>query len=92
MQIYNIDESGVTVVHKTSKVISEIKRRCAWSLSLAEKGKTHTMITCVSASGFPPFMIYPRKHMDEKLKEGAFPGTSFNCSDNEWVTQELYYK
>ena len=45
MQIYNINESGVTVV--PGKVISEIVRRCVWSLSLAEKGKTHTIITCV---------------------------------------------
>ena len=37
-------------------------------------------------------MMYPRKRMDEKLEEGDFPGTSFNCSDNKWVIQELHYK
>ena len=30
--------------------------------------------------------------MDEKLRKGPFPGTSFHCSGNGWVTQELYYK
>ena len=24
-----------------------------------------------------------------RLKEGAYPGTSFHCSDNGWITQEL---
>ena len=28
----------------------------------------------------------------KSLEEGAFPGTFFNCSNNRWVTQELYYK
>ena len=46
----------------------------------------------MSAAGFslPPFMIYPRKRVTEALKVGAYPGTSFKCSDNGWITQELY--
>ena len=37
-------------------------------------------------------MIYPRKRMSEKLKDGCVPGTVFSCSGNGWVTQELYLK
>ena len=80
MQIFNVDETGISVVHKTGRVISQIGRKNVWSVTSAEKGKTHRVITCVSASGFviPPMMIYPRKRMNEKLKQGAVPETFLN--------------
>ena len=92
MQIFNVDETGISIVHKPGKVITEVGRKNVWSLTSAEKGKTHTILACASASGLvlPPFMIYPRKRMSETFKEGAVPGTSFHCSGNGWVTQEQY--
>lgn len=92
MQIFNVDETGVSVVHKSGKVVTELGRRCVWSLTSAEKGRTHTIISCVSASGFalPPFMIYPRKKMAERLKVGAVPGTVFRCSVKGWINDDLY--
>ena len=63
-------------------------RKSVWSISSAEKGKNLTIVSCVSAAGFslPPFVIC----VTEALKVGAYPGTSFKCSDNEWITQVLY--
>ena len=92
MQIYNVDEVGVSIVHKPGKVITEIGRKCVWSVTSAEKGKNHTILACVAASGFtlPPFMIYPWKRLSQSIKEGAFPGTCFNCSDNGWITIEWF--
>ena len=61
IQVYNVDEIGITVVHKPGKVFSAVGRKRV--LTSGEKGKTHTVVVCVSASGhaIPPFMIYPRK-------------------------------
>ena len=89
MQIYNVDETGISVVHKAGKVITQVGRKNVWSVTSAEKGKTHTVMTCVSASGFviPPMMIYPRKRMNEKLKQGAVPETLFECSDSGWINE-----
>ena len=84
-QIFNADETGVTVVHKPSKVIAQIGRRNVPSLTSADKGKTHTLLACVSASGqvLPPFMVYPRKRpVPEKMREGAYPNTVFSVSEN----------
>ena len=64
-------------------------------ITSADKGKTHSILACVSASGqvFPPFMIYPRKRpVSEKLREGAYPNTVFHVSDNGWITKELFYE
>ena len=63
-------------------------------MTSGEKGKTHTVVTCVSTSGYVilPMMIYSRKRMNEKLKQGGVPRTLFECSDNGWINQELYIK
>ena len=61
MQIFNCDETGVTVVFKPNKVIAKLGKRNVYALSAAGRGKTHTILSCVSATGFivPPMMIYP---------------------------------
>ena len=50
MQIYNIDETGITVVHKPGKVLSAVGRKHVYSLTSGERGKTHTVVVCVCVS------------------------------------------
>ena len=59
MLIFNTDESGISVVHKPGKVVAEL----VYAMTLAERGKTHTVLSCVSESGYvlPPMMVYPPK-------------------------------
>ena len=82
------------IVHKPGKIVTEVGRRNVWGVTSAEKGKTHTIIPYVSASGsaLPPFFIYPRKRITEKLKEGALPGTAFHASDTGFVNTQLFIK
>ena len=90
MQIYNADETGVNIVHKPGKVITEVSQN---SLTSAERGRTHTIITCVNASGsvLPPMLIYPRKKLvPGHYQEGAPPGSVFKTSENGWINGELY--
>ena len=92
MQIFNIDETGVSVVHKVGKVVAEVGRK-VWSITSGERGKTHTVVTCISASGFvlPPCLIYPRKKaVPENFREGAVPGTLFKSTESGWINQEVY--
>lgn len=61
--------------------------RNVYAITAAEKGKMHTALSCVSASGYalPPMLIYPRKRcVPETLKEGAVPNTLFENSENGW--------
>lgn len=51
MQIYNMDEMGLTIVHKPGKVVTEVGRTNVWAITSGEKGKTHTILTCISVSG-----------------------------------------
>ena len=65
------------------------------SLTSADKGKTHSILACVSASGqvIVLFMVYLRKRpVPEKLREGAYPNMVFHVSDNGWMTKELFFE
>ena len=48
-----------------------------YSIAAAEKGKTHTIMTCGSASGnvLPPMIIFPRERLSSKQVHGCVPGT-----------------
>ena len=93
MQIFNCDETGVSVVHKLGKVITELGRRKVYALTSGERGKTHTILSCVSASGYtlPPMMIYPwKKAVPDKCKEGSVPHTLFKSSGNGWINTNIF--
>ena len=93
--VFNVDETGVTIVHKPGKVLAELGRRNVYALTSAERGRTHTILICVSASGFsiPPLMVYPRKQrVPDNMREGAIPGTIFEVSKSGWINQEIYMK
>ena len=93
MQIFNADETGISIVHKPGKVIAQLGRRNVYAITAAEKGKTHTVLSCASASGFvlPPMIIYPRKQkVPDRLKEGCVANTLFANSENGWINNSLY--
>ena len=64
-----------------------------YALSAGERGKLHTILSCVSATGLvvPPMMIYPRKtSVPEKLNGGAFPNTPFKSSESGRINAALF--
>ena len=78
MQIYNCDETGVSVIHKPGKVVAEMGCHKVYAVTSAEKEKMHTILMCVSASGhvLPPKMIFPRKRTPSAdFREGAIAQT-----------------
>ena len=92
MNVYNVDESGVTIVHRPGRVVAELGRQNVYAVTSAERGNTHTILACVSASGYasPQLMVYHRKRaVPKKLKEGVVPGTIFCNSKNGWIKKEI---
>ena len=86
MQTYNGDETGVTIVFKLGKIGAELRQRNVYSVSAAERLKTHTILSCVSACGFvlPPMMIYPCK--GRCLPQHSF---FFASSETGWINAQL---
>jgi len=84
MQIYNCDETGISVVHKPGKVVAEMGYHKVYSVTSAERGKTHTVLTRFSAAGnvLPP-MIFPCKQTPpDRFHEGAVAQTLICNSPN----------
>jgi hypothetical protein len=69
-RIYNVDESGLTVVEsKVPKVLPLKGRHQVGSITSAERGSLITVVVCMSTVGtyVPPMLIFPRKNFSEQL-------------------------
>ncbi|XP_072395041.1 uncharacterized protein [Diabrotica undecimpunctata] len=87
-RIYNIDESGISVVQsKIPKVIGLKGKRQIAALTSGERGALITIVACMNATGsfVPPLVIFPRKNMSEQLKKGAPSGTIFAVHPSGWI-------
>lgn len=76
-RIYNVDETGVSIVPKTSpRIIAKKGRRQVGGLTAGERGENVTAEICMSASGIfmPPLLIFPRVKENLELLHGAPPG------------------
>ena len=92
-RIYNVDETGSTVVQqKHSKVIALKGKKRVSALTQQERGKLVTMIACMNATGIfvPPMLIFPRMRMKQELMDGAPEGSIHGCSPSGWVQSNLF--
>ena len=90
-RIYNMDESGVTVVNNVSKVIGRKGKHQIGAITSMERGQNITIICCMSATGHyvPPGIIFPRVRMKEELKDGAPPGSVFFCQVSWYCSMQI---
>ena len=93
-RIFNVDESGLTVVHKPRKVLPNRRQKQVGRITSGEKGETMTVICAFSPSGMyvPPMLIYKRKRMTELLMKDSPPGSIGACSANGWIDSSLFVK
>ncbi|XP_076799909.1 uncharacterized protein LOC143445003 [Clavelina lepadiformis] len=87
-RIYNMDESGINVVQKLSKVLAKKGKHQVGSITSQERGQNVTVICCMSAGGnfVPPSFIFPRVRM----KDGAPPGSMFTCQKKGWMNNDIF--
>lgn len=91
-RIYNMDETGLTVVQKPQRIVGKKGKKQVGALTSAEKGRNVTAACCVSAAGHyvPPFLIFPRKTMRDDLLDGSPPGTVGKAQENGWMNSEIF--
>ena len=92
--IWNVDETGLTAVHRPGKVIARRGQRQVGKITSGEKGKTVTAICAMNATGsyIPPTLIFPRINMNDRLLCGAPPQTLGLASKSGWVDSVLFKK
>jgi len=93
-KVFNIDESGLTVVHKPGKVLAQKGEKQVGKITSGEKGETMTIVCAMSATGIfvPPMLIFKRKRMTELLLRGSPAGSIGACSVNGWIGSALYVR
>ena len=93
-QIYNVDESGLSCVHKPVKVLALKGKRVVSTATSGERGVTTTVVTCYNAVGnyVPPMMIFKRKRRKTELTDHAPAGTLNEVSDSGWIETGLFMR
>ncbi|KAH1021710.1 hypothetical protein HUJ04_011194 [Dendroctonus ponderosae] len=79
-RIFNCDETGITTGQRPSKIYGKKE--------LLGEGKNYDCH--VSEIYVPPIFIYVRKRMADHLKNNGPPGAIYRCSDNGWITKNLF--
>jgi len=83
--IYNVDETALTTVHKPEKIWTEI--------NLKQVGlQTSALVGCINAQGgsIPPFIVFPRVHFKDSMLSGAQPGSTETAQISGWVNKEIF--
>ena len=91
--IYNMDETGVrSTTSKPPKILSTKGKKQVGVISSAERGQLTTVICCCNAAGayLPPFFIFARKRMQDRLLDGAPPSSRASVSDNGRINGQVF--
>ena len=93
-KIFNCDETGLQLVYKPSKVISQSGKRVVVCQTNQEKGETVSVMICASASGhyIPPFVIMKGKRWKDDYELGMPPGTKVVLSDSGYMKWDVFSK
>ena len=94
-KIFSMDETGISTVQKSSKIIAQKEVKQVGKISSAERGKTVTAICCVNSIGcyIPPIFIFSRKRLAPALMSDDTPqGAKGFTPDSEWRDGKRFYK
>lgn len=93
-KIWNCDETGVSIVQKHAKVLATKNQRQVGKLTSAERGKNVTVLFAMSAGGqfVPPFFVFPRSRINERLMINAPHESVGEAQPNGWMNAELFLK
>ncbi|KAJ8977204.1 hypothetical protein NQ317_011215 [Molorchus minor] len=93
-RVLNLEETGITTVLQTPKVISQIGQRQVGQCVSAERGNLVTFCGIISATGvaIPPVYIYPRVRMKDAFMFGSVPGSVGFASKTGWMNSDIFVK
>lgn len=85
--VYNVDETGVLTVQRHGKIIAPRGEKQVSKVTSEERGTLVTMCATINALGtsLPPFFIFPRKRLSERMKSGP-PGSQYAVHESGWMT------
>ncbi|XP_043474300.1 MFS-type transporter clz9-like [Leptopilina heterotoma] len=71
--IWNLDETGLTTVHKPDRVVSRCGRKQVGQITSTERGTLVSMCLAINAAGgkAPPYLIFPRVRFQPHFLNGG---------------------
>ena len=81
-QIFNMDESGFSTVHKPGEIVGRRGKKAVHSKTSGERGENILVVCCASAQGqaMPPMIIFKGERISQSLIRNVPPGTLFACN------------
>ncbi|KAL7298957.1 hypothetical protein TKK_0008057 [Trichogramma kaykai] len=92
-RIYNVDETGISVVPKTSpKFLARTGKKQVGGLVACERGENVTAEICMSATGsyMPPSLIFPRVNRNELFLLNAPPGAWAEFHKSGYMQTDIF--
>ena len=74
-RIWNCDETGLSYVIKSGKIVCQVERKYVYKQSCVDRGATTTLLYrgCASGMSIPPMVIFNCARMKERLAETSMP-------------------
>ena len=90
--ICNLDETGITTVQKSPRIVAEKGAKQIGQVTSHERGVLVTMCCCANAVGqaLPPAYIFPRVHFKQHMLHDAPNGSLGLACKSGWMTKELF--
>lgn len=90
--VYHCDETGVSCVHKHQKVLAMKFVRQVGKLTSAERGKSITILFCMSANGYfiPPFFVFSRQKINNRLIINAPAQSEGVAQPKGWMNSDFF--
>ncbi|KAF2878902.1 hypothetical protein ILUMI_27262 [Ignelater luminosus] len=93
-QIFNLDETGITTVLSSPKVVAPKGKKQIGLVASAERGELVTYVEIIGATGnaLSPVYIFPRvRNIEDYLEDGPALSSAFEKKSG-WMTGELFVK
>lgn len=91
-RIWNCDETGLTTVHRPSKVVGQKGMKQVGQVTSGERGQLVTLCCFINAAGntIPPVFIFPRVNFKPYMLNQAPPDSLGLAHKSGWMTGENF--
>ncbi|KAB0790434.1 hypothetical protein PPYR_15196, partial [Photinus pyralis] len=91
-RIFDVDETGISGVHKPHRILAEKGRKQVGAITSGERNQTTTVVCCMSAAEdfVPPMFIFKREPMNNALEKNGPTDAIYRSSKSGWITEELF--
>lgn len=90
--IYNLDETALTTVHNPPNVVRPKGLKQVGQVTSGERGVLVTACCFINAIGnsVPPFLVFPRVNFQDRMLNGAPPGSTGVAAKTGLVNGEVF--